>query len=331
MQKIASKSKKLQEGTINWLLEDDEPSIKYLTLTELLGEPADSVVVQKVRGQIAKSKRVMALFSRQVPDGGFGYDVYDKWMGAFWRLPSLVDLAIPDSDKRAIKAANTVLDWLTGEEHQKYIRLINGLTRRCACQEGTALGVCCYLGIANDFRVKYLADSLISWQWPDGGWNCDKNKEAHHSSFHESVIPMWGLLKYHEATGNKNSLAAARKTSEFMLRHHLFRSEQTGEIINPRWLLLHYPHYWHYDVLQGLRVLSQINKLKDARAGEALDIIEQKRLPDGKWKADGYYWKSATAKGRYNSPVDWWRRKPNKMLTLNAMRVLKAAGRIKPY
>jgi hypothetical protein len=271
----------------------------------------------------------MALFSGQKPDGGFGCHPYTKWMGAHWRLVSAVELAIPAGDKRAVKASGTVLDWLTGPAHRQSIRQLNGLTRRCASQEGNALAVCCILGMADDPRVEYLAESLISWQWSDGGWNCDKEKNAHHSSFHESVIPMWGLIEHHRASGNKASLDAAGRTAEFVLRHRLFRSEKMGEIINTNWLKLRWPHYWHYDILQGLRALSLFGRFRDSRACEALDIVEQKRSPDGRWKADGYYWNRPNARGLYMDPVDWWRGQPNKMLTLNALRVLKAAGRIR--
>ncbi|OGC96293.1 MAG: hypothetical protein A2W25_03775 [candidate division Zixibacteria bacterium RBG_16_53_22] len=315
---------------MDWLLEDNDPSIKYLALTDLLGQPDDSPVVMKAKSKIARSARVSALLSGQKPDGGFGCHPYTKWRGAHWRLVSLVELALPESNRRAIKAANTVLDWLTGPAHKKSIRVIDSLTRRCASQEGNALAVCSRLGMADDPRVRYLAESLIAWQWPDGGWNCDKEKDACHSSFHESVIPMWGLIEYHRATGHRASLAAAKRTAEFVLRHRLFRSETTGETINPKWLMLHWPHYWHYDILQGLRVLSMLPKvLNDIRARAALDIVEQKQLPDGRWKADGYYWKLPNARGLYMDPVDWWRGKPNKMLTLNALRVLNASGRVK--
>lgn len=320
---------KIDDPTLNWLLEDENPSIKYLTLTELLDEPIDSPQVKKAKAAIAKSPMILSLLSDQESDGGFGCNVYDKWMGAHWRLRAMVDLAIPEGDKRALKSAGQVLQWLLSPEHKKNIRLINGRIRRCASQEGNALYSCCKLGIADDPRVKYLADSLVSWQWPDGGWNCDKEPDAHHSSFHESVIPMWGLLEYHHVTGDKASLVAAKRTGEFILRHHLFKSEKTGHIIHPSWLNLRYPHYWHYDILQGLSALAILGKIKDPRASEALDIVQQKRRPDGRWKADGYHWKSLMTDKRYSSPVDWWRGKPNKMLTLKALIVLKKAGRLK--
>lgn len=320
---------KIDDSTLTWLLEDENPSIKYLTLTELLDEQIDSTQVKKSKAAIAKSPMILSLLSGQESDGGFGYNVYDKWMGAHWRLRAMVDMAIPEGDKKALKSAGQVLKWLLSPEHKKNIRLINGRIRRCASQEGNALLSCSRLGIAYDPQVKYLADSLVSWQWADGGWNCDKEPEAYHSSFYESVIPMWGLLEYYRVTGDKNSLKAANRTGEFILRHQLFRSERNGQIITPKFLNLRYPHYWHYNILQGLSALAMLGNIKDTRASEALDIVEQKRRPDGRWKADGYYWKPPAKGRRYSSAVDWWRGRPNKMLTLNALRVLKKAGRIK--
>ncbi len=121
---------------------------------------------------------------------------------------------------------------------------------------------------------------------------------------------------------------AAQHTAEFFLCHRLFRSDKTGEVIDPEWLKLHYPLYWHYDILQALVILSRLGKLQDTRLQEALDVVESKRQPDSCWKAEGFYW---VVRGKHTSNVevvDWGRRGPNEMITLNALRVLKAAGRV---
>lgn len=121
------------------------------------------------------------------------------------------------------------------------------------------------------------------------------------------------------------------------MRHRLFRSEKTGEVIDNAWLKLHYPLYYHYDILQALVILTRAGKVRDQRAREALDIIESKRGADGCWRAEAFYWKKdltgfakPVRSGSSNvDVVDWGRRNANEMITLNALRVLKAAGRIK--
>jgi hypothetical protein len=129
-------------------------------------------------------------------------------------------------------------------------------------------------------------------------------------------------------------LKAIERASEFFLQHHLFRSDHTGEIIHPSMVKLHYPLYWHCDILQELTILSRAGKLDDPRTKEALDIVEKKRGPDGQWQPDDYYWsikRTSSSKTKLNvsnvEVVDWGRKGPNKMITLNALRTLKAAGR----
>jgi len=316
------------DPAISWLLKSEDPSIRYLTLTEILDEPSDSPEAQAARCQIPNGPRVGALLAGQRADGGFGAHPYQKWTGAHWRLVSLVELGFLCREPRVLAAVDQVLRWLTGDSHRRAIKKINGLTRRCASQEGNALAVCSRLGLTDDDRVRRLAESLLEWQWPDGGWNCDKNRNAHHSSFYESLVPLWGLIEYHCCTGDKRTLEAADRASDFFLRHRLFRSDKTGEVVNPEWLQLHYPLYWHYDILQALRILGLHGKLGDSRVREALDIVEGKRLAGGLWQAEGYYWRPPGRRAPSVEVVDWGRNDPNDMITLNALRVLKLAGRL---
>ena len=320
--------------SINWLLAPSHPALRYLALTDLLDLPKDHLQVVTTHAIVLDDPWIEALFTGQQPDGKFarsdGSDIhpYTKWMGIHWRLVSLLELGISPGEPRALAAVEDELAWLTGHEHRSRIPTIDGRTRRCASQEGNALAACCRLGIAQDPRVELLAESLVTWQWPDGGWNCDKRPEASHSSFHESLIPMWGLFEYYRATGNPDALDAAHRTAEFFLRPHLFRSERTGEIIHPEMLELHYPPYWHYDILQALLILSRMNMLGDERTSESLDQLQARIHPDGTWRAGRHYWRPSGGE-LYQEPVDWGRRGPNAMITLNALRVLKAAGRIK--
>ena len=71
-------------------------------------------------------------------------------------------------------------------------------------------------------------------------------------------------------------------------------------------------------------------QLDDPRASEALDLIESKRRADGTWAPEHLYWKRPGAKRGTGMEVIGWteRGKPDKFLTLNALRVLKAAGRV---
>ena len=325
----------ITDRAVDWLLSSDDPSVRHITLTEVLNKPSDSGRALTARKQIPNGPTVKTLLSGQEPDGGFRVHPYQKWTGAHWRLVSLVELGIPSGFRPAVKATDLVLKWLQSEAHTRNVPKINGRYRRCASQEGNALAVCSRLGLAEDPRVVKLAESLIEWQWPDGGWNCDRRPEADHSSVNESLSTLWGLVEYQRASGDRGFLKPVERASEFFLKHRLFRSEQTGEIIHPGMVKLHYPLYWHCDILQELLILSRAGKLDDPRTNEALDIVHKKRDPDGLWHADDYYWnvrrkpvtKTKALVSNTVEVVDWGRKGPNRIITLNSLRVLKAAGR----
>ena len=308
-------------AAVGWLLRSEEPAIRYLTRQGVLGEGAALDPEEFFAGRL-----VRGLLAGQGLDGGFGGHPYKKWGGAHWRLVSLVELGVPAGTPQALTAAETVLGWLTGKGHRRGIKVIDGLVRRCASQEGNALAVCSRLGIAEDPRVELLARWLVEWQWPDGGWNCDPRASGRRSSFHESLAPAWGLHEYAQTTGSAWAADAAQRAAQLFLEHRLFRSLGSGEVIDEKWLALRYPPYWHYDVLQALLVLGRLGKLDDDRVDEALEVVVQHRRADGLWHANGSWWRppgSAAAA----EVVDWGRRGPNEMITLNALRVLRMAGR----
>jgi hypothetical protein len=310
---------------VEWLLSSEEPAVRLLTRRDVVRGP----VADMNRAEVLDGPWVRALLSGQTADGGFGRHPYQKWTGAHWRLVSLVELAVPAHDPRAVAAADTVLDWLTGPAHRRGIRTVDGLTRRCTSQEGNALAAACRVGLHDDPRVRRIADSLVGWQWPDGGWNCDVDASGRRSSFHETLPPMWGLHEFWSATGDTRARDAAHRAAELFLEHRLFRAHGTADPIHRSWIALHYPPYWHYDVLQCLLILGRMGLTSDARAAGALDVVEHRRLNDGRWRSGGRWW-NPPGSSRAPEVVDWGRTGPNQMVTLNALRVLEGAGRRQP-
>jgi hypothetical protein len=79
-------------------------------------------------------------------------------------------------------------------------------------------------------------------------------------------------------------------------------------------------------VLQAMHLLTRLGHARDERAADALDLLEERRLPDGRWQAGAYWWQPPGS-SRSVEAVDWRRGAPNEMMTLNALRILRAAGR----
>jgi hypothetical protein len=321
---------KSENYVINRLLNSDEPSVQLKIRLYVLGEDVNSDAIRQLQQEIKVSPRVERLLSERDADGRIPHHPYSKWAGAHWVLADLADIGYPAGDPSLLPLWEQVYHWLLGPAHQKNIRQINGRVRRCASQEGNAIYYSLKLGLADE-HTEELAVRLVEWQWPDGGWNCDKHPEASHSSFHESLIPLRALALHARMTGNRQSETAAARATEIFLKRHLFRRQSDGRVIHSDFRRLSYPSYWHYNVLFGLKVLAEAGFLEDARCREALDWLASKQLPGGGFPAEKKYYRVTDKAGSGRSLVSWGvtsQQQMNEFVTADVLSVLKAAGRV---
>lgn len=318
------------DQTIRQLLQSEEPALRYKTRLNVLREDPASDAMQQLQEEIRTSPRVQTLLSERDENGNLPHIPYRKWVGAHWVLADLADIGYPPGDAALISLREQQLGWLLHPAHLKAVKVIAGRARRCASIEGNAIYSLLKLGLADE-RCDELAARLVQWQWPDGGWNCDKNPQAEHSSFMESLIPLRALALHGRLTDSPGSQEAAERASEIFLKRRLFRRQSDGSIIAPDFVVLHYPCYWHYDVLFGLKVLAEAGFIGDPRCREALDLLESMRLPDGGFAAGKKYYGKSWKGGAGRSLVDWGgagKKRMNPFVTADALAVLQAAGRL---
>jgi hypothetical protein len=323
------------------LLASDEPSIRWKIRTRVLGEEPDSAGIGALREEIRGSERVRRLLAPCLATDRPG--VYAKWQGAHWVLAALADLGYPPGDpalhplREQVYAAwlddSYYVEFEAGAKSAAYrqrgVPVMNGRYRRCASQQGNALWFLTVLGLA-DGRSDALVERLLHWQWPDGGWNCDKNPAAGTSSFCETLLPMRGLAAYPAPDGG-SAAVAARRGAEVLLARRLAYRISTGDLIHPEFVKLHYPLYWHYDVLGGLKGVADLGMLGDPRCADALDLLESLRLAEG-WPAQARYYRVSANVALHHDSVDWGGtsiRRANQWVTADALAVLRAAGRLR--
>jgi hypothetical protein len=330
---------------VDALLRSPEPSIRWKTRVHVLGENPEASSLRALREEIRESRRVRTLLSGvRLGRPGTLRRVYNKWQGLHWVLASLADLGYPPGDDRLLPLRDRVLDVWFGPAYftefdaetekaayrRRGVPRVRGRYRRCASQQGNALRSVLALGIADE-RASALAERLLHWQWPDGGWNCSRRPEADTSSFMETLLPMLALAAYAREVRDAKARAAVDRAAEVFLRRRLFRRVSDGRVIRPEFVELHYPLYWHYDVLGGLKAMARLGKIGDPRCAEALDLLEEKRLPDGGWPAEQRYYAVSSKTFRANADwVDWGRsgaRRMNEWVTVDALAVLRAAKR----
>jgi hypothetical protein len=337
-----------QSASLKALLESDEPAIRWKTRVGVLGEDPDSKQNRALREEIRSCARVKALLARRNNAGTFvsARSVYDKWQGAHWVLATLADLGYPERDESLCTMRDQILDcWLRPEFYEEFVAeqksdaykkdgvpVMQGRHRRCASQQGYALYFLIKLGI-EDRRVDDLVERLLHWRWPDGGWNCDKDPDAAKSTFIHTIHSMRGLHLYGTRFRKPKASAAAKQASEIFLSRHLYKRKSNGAVMKSEFIKLHYPLYWHYDILFGLKVMCEVGKIDDARCADALDLLEQRRLPDGGWPAESRYYSVSKTFKLHADYVDWGgtsKMRMNPWVTVDALSVLRSAGRWRP-
>jgi len=264
---------------INWLLEGDV-SIQYQVQRDLLDSE------QKVlRQRIEKEGWGARFLSRRSENGHWGQGFYQpKWTSTHYTLLDLKYLAISPDNQEIKQTLNLILNDNRGRDGGIVHR--SQAVRSDVCLNGMFMNYACYFRVAEK-GLESMVDFLISQQMKDGGFNCHSNScGAVHSSLHTSLSVAEGILEYAQ-NGYQYRLAELLEAEcgcrEFMLRHRLFRSDRTGEIIHQKLLMLSYPSRWRYDILRALDYFRIAAVDYDPRMDDAVRILLKKRRNDGTW------------------------------------------------
>jgi hypothetical protein len=94
-----------------------------------------------------------------------------------------------------------------------------------------------------------------------------------------------------------------------------------GEVPQRRWLAVGFPYSWNYDVVRVLDYFRLARSEPDLRMSEALDIVESKRDPEGRWPLETTY------HDRLQVDLEEIVGQPSRWITLRGVRILRWAGR----
>lgn len=268
---------------IPWLLSGDV-AIQHQVHRDLLNEPRPDLQARiPLEGWGARF-----LASRQ-PEGYWGQAFYQpKWTSTHYTLLDLRLLEFPRDHPVPQQAVAGILANQIGADGG--VNPSRSIRQSDACINGMFLFYGCWFH-APESGLHSIVDFLIANHMRDGGFNCRLNRGgAVHSSMHTTLSILEGLLEY-ERSGCTYRLAELQaivgEAQEFLLQHRLFRSDRTGDIIDPRFLLLAFPPRWYYDILRALDYFRAAGVSYDPRMQEALDVLLQKRRTDGTWPLQG--------------------------------------------
>src|SRR5437899_627585 len=298
---LASHQRVDLEKTVKWLHGQENPGISYWTLREVHGVSDNDPEVRSYQDKIASFEPVRTLLDEQHSEGYWGEpeDCYwPKWRATVWPLILLAELGMPGDNPNIRKACEYFLNTMDSQDRswppRKYpdgdltgYRLLWE-----PCVTGNMARTLVEFSYRDDPRVREMFEWLVKHQLPDGGWNCEVGewgKEVCHSSFMSTVEPLWAFSSLDPRKWPKGGREAVERACEFLLMHRLYKSDHTGKVIDEEWTRLHFPLFYFYDILHGLRVVTALGFGQDERTSESLDLLLGKRLPDGTWPLEASF------------------------------------------
>ena len=266
--------------SIQWLLEHDQPAIRYLALTRLLDRPVRDPEVQSARKAIPERGWAADILARQDRGGwwvGDGSLYRPKYLATNWMLLVLSDLGLTRAH-RGIRAACEL--WLDRFAKEDGGFAMDGSKESHLCTTGNMARALVRFGYEDHPKVTSAFEWLARNRDKKGGWSCFGSGRNL-----DSWEPLSAFAVYPRARWTAEMNDAVALGCEFFLARELHLQ---GEEYPP-WYRFHYPVHYYYDVLVGLDFMTALGHGRDTRLGFAVSLLEKKRRRDGRWNLDAIH------------------------------------------
>lgn len=287
-------------GQVGWLLEEDEPSVRYLALTQLLGKAEKDPEVKAAKKNIGTKGWAAEILAKQKPGGWWVREEMfyrPKYLSTNWMLLILSDLGLTKEDPRISRAAEM---WM-----ERFLKKdggfgADGSNRSELCIVGNTARALVKFGYEDDPRVRSAYDWLVRNQMSNGGWACFGSTGNIDSWEGMSAFAVFPRKKWTKAMKN-----AVEKGAEFYLKKSM---DQQGGRYEP-WYRYHYPVHYFYDLLVGLDFMTALGYGGDKRLRHAVGLMKEKvvkgleELLLGTWTPSILTWKGAARSGMPSTPT----------------------------
>ncbi len=337
-----------EKSLVRWLLKEENPSVRYFTLRDLLNRREDDLELQAAKAAISASKVITKILSKQKSEGYWeepANPYHPKYRSSYWQIMTLGQLGMDRGDERVRKACEYAFQFQLDEGGfssytperalKEYERLRQKgkklpspnewassmvFEHQYSCLTGNMATALIRIGYVNDSRTRKALEWLVKIQNKDGGWLCPYWR-AHvkdtHGCFYGTICPLEAFSVIPRKNLTKEMGQAMERGAEFLLMHRLFKADHHGyRVINHSWLKLSFPWFYRYNILRGLDVLTKLGYVEDERLSDALQLLLQKRRQDGTWTLE------SAPTGRMQANIETVG-KPSKWITLYALRVLR--------
>jgi hypothetical protein len=325
----------LKADSTDWLLEKNNPSVRYFTLRDILKKPEEDMELREAEMEIMKEGSVPAILAKQKEEGYWENpeNFYTaKYKGTVWQLLILAELGADSDDEKVKKACEFILnnsqDSMSGGfAHSASVKKGGGRhSEVIPCLTGNMVWSLIRLGYLDDPRIKQGINWITSYQrFDDGvqeainGWPYDRLKAGcfgKHTCYMGAVKAFKALSEIPEDKRSVDIKNMVEKGAEYMLIHHIYKKSHDLNLVSkPGWLKFGFPLMYQTDALEILGILTQLG-YKDERMQDAVNILISKQDDKGRWNLEN------TFNDRFQVNIEK-KGKASKWITLNALRVLK--------
>lgn len=314
--------------TIQWLLENDDPGVRYLTLRDLVGESPKSHELLAAKKEAYERGPIAEVLKHMDSEGywvkpGPGYN--PKYKSTVWSLILLSQLgASVEDDPRIQKACEYYLNHAFSSAYS--ISLNGTPSGSIYCLQGNMTLALTLLGYV-DARLAQTYDWMARSVIGDGvryyAYTCGPNFACGANGKKPCA---WGAVKVLLALGavseNKRTPAmkkAIKAGAEFFFDVDPITAKYPTRTNTPPsrdWWKFGFPVFYISDILQIAETLASAGYGKDPRLQHTIEYIKSKQDEQGRWPLEYHY--TGKTWGNYGE-----RGKPNKWVTYRALKLLK--------
>jgi hypothetical protein len=333
--------KQVNSDAINWLLEPEDPGVRYLALRDLLDRPADDEELVPARQAAHATGPIAKVLDKMQPEGywakpGPGYTT--KYRSTVWALILLAQLGADSrQDERINKACEYLLEHALAPGGQ--FSVYGTPSSTIDCLQGNLCWALLEMGYA-DPRLPQAFEWMARTVTGEGmAPKTAKDAEPRYYAYkcgplfacgpNYAQSCAWGATKVMLAFGKLKEAQrtplieeAIQQGVDFFFNIDPVTANwptRLGDKPSRNWWKFGFPVFYVTDLLQVAEGLVALGYGKDPRLTNTLELIRSKQDDQGRWQLEYDY----TGKTWLNFGE---KKQPNKWVTLRALRVLKKAG-----
>lgn len=304
---------------LDWLLEPEEPVLRWWTLRDLLDRPPRDSDVEAARAAIPAGEPAHTILVAQRPSGAWVSERHlysPKHTATHWQLDLLADFGFTAADGPARRACDLFFAWQLpwGE-----FGLFKGAAAGEPCATGRTLCQFERFGLGHETGVERAWAWLEATQRGDGGWHCRHTPVRMRPNTPSCFLATFKVLQAC-AVRRGGAPEMADRAAAFV-RDRLLDPRMDRYASPVLWERFTYPDHW-YDAISALDLLSGFGYgAEDEGIARAIELVLGRQRPDGAWADNGPLFFRGETLYPFGTAGE-----ASKWVTFRALRALKRAN-----